>query len=193
MDFVYNTFGKTSQAGGEIYIASKIMVIYAIGIIFVSISTPICSMLQAVGRADLHLKILTIGMIIKVALNYILVSVPEINIQGAGMGTLFCYLFICISGIILLSRETKLRFDYISIFLKPLSCGIICGLAAFSLHGILKVFINYKLATILSIIIAAVIYAIALILVKAFKYEELASVPKLKKFAKVLEKFHLID
>ncbi|MDO4503873.1 MAG: polysaccharide biosynthesis protein, partial [Clostridia bacterium] len=132
MDFVYNTFGKTSQAGGEIYIASKIMVIYAIGIIFVSISTPICSMLQAVGRADLHLKILTIGMIIKVALNYILVSVPEINIQGAGMGTLFCYLFICISGIILLSRETKLRFDYISIFLKPLSCGIICGLVAFS-------------------------------------------------------------
>lgn len=193
MDFVYNTFGKTSQAGGEIYIASKIMVIYAIGIIFVSISTPICSMLQAVGRADLHLKILTIGMIIKVALNYILVSVPEINIQGAGMGTLFCYLFICISGIILLSRETKLRFDYISIFLKPLSCGIICGLAAFSSHGILKVFVNYKLATIFSIIFAAVIYAIALILVKAFKYEELASVPKLKKFAKVLEKFHLID
>lgn len=193
MDFVYNTFGKTSQAGGEIYIASKIMVIYAIGIIFVSISTPICSMLQAVGRADLHLKILTIGMIIKVALNYILVSVPEINIQGAGMGTLFCYLFICISGIILLSRETKLRFDYISIFLKPLVCGIICGVAAFTSHGILKVFINYKLATIFSIIIAAVVYGMALILIKVFGYEELASVPKLNKFAKVLEKFHLID
>ena len=138
-------------------------------------------MVQAVGRADLPLKILTIGMIIKIALNYVLVSIPEINIQGAGMGTLFCYLFICISGIILLSRETKLRFDYISIFLKPLSCGIICGLAAFSSHGILKVFINYKLATILSIIIAAVIYAIALILVKAFKDEELKNKKIIKK------------
>ena len=86
MDLVYNTLGK-GKLSGEICISAQIMSIYAIGIIFVAISTPICSILQAIGRADIPLKILTIGVITKVVLNYILVGIPEINIQGAGIGT----------------------------------------------------------------------------------------------------------
>ncbi len=191
MDLIYNTFGKSSQLG-EICIASQIMSIYAIAIIFVSISTPLCSMLQAVGRADLPLKILTIGMLIKIGLNYILVGIPQINVQGAGIGTLICYLFICISSIILLCRETKMSLNWMSIFIKPFICGIMCIAAAYSSHGFFQKIIDYKISTILSIVIAGFVYVTAVLLSRCLTYSDLSTVPGCKKIVKVLEKYRLL-
>lgn len=191
MDLIYNTFGKSGQVG-EICIASRIMSVYAIGIIFMSISTPLCSMLQAVGRADLPLKVLTAGMIIKIGLNYVLVGIPEINVQGAGIGTLVCYLFVCMSSIILLCKETKIKFNWISVVLKPALCGLMCAAAAYSSHGFLARVINFKLATILSIAIAGMVYILALLLSRCLSYSDLSTVPGCKKIVKVLEKYRLL-
>ena len=168
------------------------MSVYAIGIIFMSISTPLCSMLQAVGRADLPLKVLTAGMIIKIGLNYVLVGIPEINVQGAGIGTLVCYLFVCMSSIILLCKETKIKFNWISVVLKPALCGLMCAAAAYSSHGFLARVINFKLATILSIAIAGMVYILALLLSRCLSYSDLSTVPGCKKIVKVLEKYRLL-
>lgn len=191
MDFVYNTFGKSRQIG-EISIASEIMSIYAIAIIFVSISTPICSMLQAVGRADLPLKILTVGMIIKIVLNYILVGIPEINVQGAGIGTLACYIFVCVSGLVLLHKEAQISFDLKSIVFKPLFCSLLCAAAAYSSYGFLMGLISHKIAFLCAVGIAIIIYVLALLLSKTLTSYDLIMIPGCKKIVKRLEKYHLI-
>ncbi len=190
MDLIYNTFGKSHV--GEIYISAEIMTIYALATILVAISTPICSMLQAVGRADLPLKILTIGMILKVVLNYILVGIPEINIQGAGIGTFICYLFVSVFGIILLNREAKIKINIYKIFVKPLFCGVICGVVAYFSYMFTVKFINPKMSTLIAILLAAIIYVISLFIFKTVTYSDLESIPKGKKIVKVLEKYHLL-
>ncbi len=191
MDLIFNTFGK-SKSIGEVYISSQIMIIYAIGIIFVAIGTPICSTLQAVGRADIPLKALSMGVIMKVVLNYILVGIPEINIQGAGIGTLICYLFVCTICLICLKKETKISFKWRRIFLISLICAIFCGLSAYSSHGLLTFVLPYKIATISSIIIAALVYACFLLLTKTITAKDLETIPKCKKIVKTLEKHGLI-
>ena len=191
MDLIYNTLGKNKQLG-EICVSAQIMSIYAIGIILVAVSTPICSMLQAIGRADIPLKILTVGMVIKVVLNYILVGIPEINIQGAGIGTLVCYLFVCISGIIFLSKNTETKFNMVNIFLKPMICAIICALAAYASQGLLAHVINYKLSTVCAILIAVAVYSVSLLLTGTIAKEDFAAVPKLRRVAGFLEKYKLI-
>lgn len=65
-------------------ITARILFLMGIGAIFASLSTPVNSMLQAVGRTDLPVKLLAVGLIIKITLNYFLVGVPEINVLGAG-------------------------------------------------------------------------------------------------------------
>lgn len=192
MDLVFNSLGK-SKGIGEVVISSQIMNIYAIGIIFVAIGTPICSILQAVGRADIPLKALSIGVTIKVILNYILVGIPEINIQGAGIGTLVCYSFVCFTGLYCLKRETRINFKWSNIFLKPLFCSILCGISAYCSHNLLNLVLSYKLSTVLAIIIACLIYIISLILTKAISSKELNTVPKFRKIVKILEKHKLID
>lgn len=185
MDLVYNTLGKNKDLG-EIAVSAQIMSIYAIGIIFVAIGTPLCSILQAVGRADIPLKILTIGVILKVLLNYVLVGIPEINIQGAGIGTLACYLFVCISSLIFLKKETKTNINYLEVFIKPIFSSILCAVSAYTSHGLLTHIISYKLATVISIIISGFVYLISLILTRTVTKSDLESVPKLKRFAKFL-------
>lgn len=191
MDLIYNTLGKNKQFG-EICVSAQIMSIYAIGIIFVAISTPLCSMLQAIGRADVPLKILTVGMVMKVVLNYILVGIPEINIQGAGIGTLVCYLFVCAYGLFSLAKNTGIKFNFRDIFLRPLVCALICAAAAYASQGLLSYAVNYKLSTILAILIAIFVYGIALLLTGSITKDDFAAVPKLKKISNILEKYKLI-
>ena len=128
----------------------------------------------------------------KVVLNYILVGIPEINIQGAGIGTLVCYLFVCVSGIILLNREARIKVDLLAIIGKPLLCGLVCGAVAYLSHGVCIRFINPKLSTLIAISLAAFAYLIALFLFRAITYSDLSSIPKSKKIVKVLEKYHLL-
>lgn len=192
MDLIYNTLGKNKSAE-EVVISSHIMSIYALGIIFVAIGTPICSTLQAVGRADIPLKALAAGVVMKIAFNYILVGIPEINIQGAGIGTLVCYLFVCAVTLFSLKKETKVSFDFIGVFLKPLLCALICGATAWASQGLMALVIPYKLATVIAIALAAIIYVFALFLTKTVTSKDLATIPKCKKITKVLEKFGMMS
>ena len=192
MDLIYNTFGKNKSAE-EVVISSHIMSIYALGIIFVAIGTPICSTLQAVGRADIPLKALAAGVVMKIAFNYILVGIPEINIQVAGIGTFVCYLFVCVVTLFSLKKETKVSFDFIGVFLKPLLCALICGATAWASLGLMALVIPYKLATVIAIALAAVAYVFALFLTKTVTSKDLATIPKCKKLTKVLEKFGMMS
>lgn len=78
MNLIYGSPARTA----EVSIGANVLQIMGISVIFIATSTPICSMLQAVGRVDLPLKLLSIGMVIKIILNYTLVGIPTINIQG---------------------------------------------------------------------------------------------------------------
>ena len=192
MDLIYNTM-HPGQQNAEIYIGSQIMIISGIGAIFTALSTPVCSMLQAIGRADLPLKILTIGMIIKIVLNYFLVGIPEINIQGAGIGTLACYVFVFMFAIIALCRNTKIHLNFISILVKPCIASTVCSLCVKILHKILCEFISYKLSTILSIFVSAIVYFIVVFALKTVTEEEIESNGKIKKIFFILKKLKIVN
>lgn len=176
----------------ELDIASKVLTVMGISVIFIATSTPICSMLQAVGRVDLPLKLLTVGMIIKILLNYTLVGIPSVNIQGAAVGSLVGYLFIVVVGIYFLCKETKIVPDFMKIFVKPLIASILCGIGAYASYGLISLVFKSRLTVIISILAAVIIYVIALLLIKGLTKDDILMLPKGNKIAKTLEKYHII-
>lgn len=176
----------------EIQIATPILQVMGISVIFIATSTPICSMLQAVGRVDLPLKLLSVGMIIKIALNYILVGIPSINIQGATVGSLVAYLFITAVGIYLLCKETKIVPNFVTVLIRPLFAAIICAISAYLGYNLCCLALPSKISTILAILIAVVMYIFSLLLFRAITKEDIQMLPKGNKIVKVLEKRHLI-
>lgn len=181
-----------SGVADEVEIGSKVLAVMGISVIFIATSTPLCSMLQAIGRMDVPLKLFTIGMAMKIVVNYILVGIPWINIQGANIGSIVCYGFVTVVALFVICRETKIVPDFVSIFVKPLFAGIICGIIAYFSEIFFDIFFKQRIATILAVITAIIVYIIALVLIRAIKREDILQMPKGNKIVKILEKHRLI-
>jgi stage V sporulation protein B len=173
-------------------IIGKILTVLGLGAVFAAMSTPINSMLQAVGRVDLPVKLLAVGLGIKLVLNYTLVGIPEINVMGAGTGTLVCYLFIMVFSLYFLCKETKITPNLIGVFLKPLLSSVICVTAAYFVQK-LGVMLHFgKLGTCLAMLVAGILYVFCMLWFKALSKNDILMLPKGQKIAKILEKHNWI-
>ncbi len=188
LSLIYNG----SSLANEVEIGAKVLAVMGISVIFIATSTPLCSMLQAVGRMDVPLKLYTVGMIIKIVVNYILVGIPEINIQGANVGSIVCYGFVTVVAMFVLCRETKIIPNFVSILIKPLIAGISCGFAAYFSEILFDLVFYQRVATVLAIITAMVVYFFVLLLIRAIKREDILQMPKGTFIVKILEKRKLI-
>lgn len=175
----------------EVYVGSQIIVLLSIAMLFTAMSTPVFSMLQAVGLLNVPLKLLSIGIIIKIICNYILVGIPQINIQGAGAGNLICYIFVTTSAIYHLCKRTKVVPNFVIIFLKPILAAlaaVVCGkLVQFLLSGA-----NFYIGSIISLCLVAIFYFFFMLLIGGIRKSDILMFPKGENLVKVLEKFKWI-
>ena len=173
-------------------ITGKILILLGLGAIFAAISTPINSMLQAVGRVDIPVKLLAVGLLVKIVLNYTLVGIPEINVMGAGTGTLVCYFLITFLALYFLIRETKVTPRLLPIFLKPTLASILSVGPAWLFQRYAALRISGDVATVLAILLAVVLYSFCLLWFRALDRQDLMMLPKGQKIVKILEKHHWI-
>ena len=179
--------GPITQLLGYNEITGKILILLGLGAIFAATDTPINSMLQAVGRVDLPIKLLSVGLVIKVVLNYLLVGIPEINVMGAGIGTLVCYFFLTVFGLVLLCRETKIKLNWIGLFVKPFLSGGVCVLSAYLVQKFASVVVSSRIATVLALFVAVVVYGACMLWTRALQKSDVLMLPKGQKIAKILE------
>lgn len=184
-------------------IGAPILSIYGIFIFLFAVSSPITNMLQALGRTDIPLKSLCIGAVVKIVSNYLLVGNPHINVNGAPIGSVACYLIVVSINLISIIRLTKVKINFMSVFVKPLICA---GLSSVGAYVTYKVFHNIlggignaqsmlngsTISLVLAVIIAVVIYVVALLLIKGIARDDLEMLPKGEKIAKKLEKYGFI-
>jgi stage V sporulation protein B len=180
------------RSGNAPTIVGKILVVLGLAAIFASISTPINSMLQAIGRVDLPVKLLAVGLIIKVVLNYTLVGIPEINVMGAGTGTLVCYFLITFLALYFLVRETGVMPNLVTIFVKPILASCISVGAAWLLQKTAAKLLPEDLATLLAIAVAVFLYLICILWFRALSRQDILMLPRGQKIVKILEKHHWI-
>ena len=178
-------------------ISVEVLKLMGIAVIVFAAATPMCSMLQAVGRVDMPLKLYAVGMVIKVVSNYIFCGIPAINVQGGSIGTLLCYTFVIIVSIYVLIKETGIVPDFKVAVLKPLGASVVCIAASWLTYRALANVVpegtkGLIVSTLSAVIAACVVYAVFLLVFKAIAKEDILMLPKGAKIAGVLEKYHLI-
>ncbi len=168
-------------------IGGPMMRIYGIAAIFAGMAIPMTSLLQAINKQSISLRNVAIGAGLKVVVNYIFVGIPTLNIQGAAIGTVACYMFIFIANLISIIKYTGIKPNVYKSLLKPLFAGLCCGVSTLFVNiG------NGKINTILEICVAAVVYLAVLILINTFEADDVSSLPKGEKILKVLTKCKII-
>lgn len=172
----------------EVFVASTPLKYLGIASIFVAMSIPINSILQGIGRADIPVKLMVVGGIIKLSINYVLVSIPSINIYGAPIGTLVCYMFIVVSSLYLVLMITGIKVNLLDILVKPLVAAILCGISAKATYNLLFSFLHSKYVLIPAIIVGVVIYIYVILLLKTINENDIRMIPKSKKIERTLKK-----
>ncbi len=180
--------GLLYKTEASVEIGGTMLSIYGIAAVFAGISVPMTNMLQAVGKQVASLRNVAIGAAIKVVFNFIFVSIPEINIQGAAIGTVICYLFIFVANTVTLIRATGVVPNFFKSLGKPFIAAVFCGIAAYGV----SLFDDSKINTLLAIGAAVVVYFIALVILNAFEVDDVITLPKGDKIAKIMLKLHII-
>lgn len=175
-----------------IEVGSRVLTVMGLTTIVTSAITPICSMLQGVGKVNIPLILYSGGLVIKVIITYAFVSVISINIQGATAGSFVAYTIMCIVALYLLIKYSKVVPNMLSTIIKPFGAAVICAAGAYFSHIFFDNLVGGRIATILAIVVAVVIYVIALLILRTFTASEVKFLPKGEKIAKLLEKYHLM-
>ncbi len=176
-------------SGGGSVIIGRVLMVLGVAAVFSALGTPVSSMLQAIGRVDLPVKFLTAAMVLKIVINYFLCGIPEINVLGAGIGTLVAYAFSSICQIFMLMKLSGVKIGVKSTFIKPLVCAIICAISAWGASFATQyIGLSMSIACIVGVFVAVVVYIMALLISKTITKYDVSMLPKSEKILNLLEK-----
>ena len=177
----------------SVEVAAPLLRILGIAACFAGMTTPMTNLLQAIGKPTVPVKNIAVGATIKVVVNYILVGIPSINILGAPIGTVCCYLYIAVADLFCIIKYSRVVPSLFVTIIKPLAASSVSALAAyFTQMGLDFLLDGSRLATIGAIFAAIVAYVIALSAFKCITKEDVVTLPKGEKLAKICAKLHII-
>jgi len=163
----------------------------AISIIFVSLLQITTAVLQAYGKTVIPVINMVIGGVIKVVVNYNLVAIPSINIDGAPIGTMICYFVIVCLNMFWIIKETKCSFSIIEYVVKPITSGFVMGIAIYLANKFMTSFGNIVSLGV-CVCLGAFVYIVMLIITRSLNKNDLEMLPKGDKIVKFFEKYKLI-
>ena len=187
-DPIVNVLYPRSNAAGP-----TLLFLLGIASVFVCISLITTAVLQATGHELCPVWSMLAGGAAKVAVNWFLIAAPEVNITGAPIGTLACYVVICIVNYIFLCRTLHERLHIGRCLARPLLSTLAMAVVAWGVYtGLAAVMggdLSWKrtaLAMLVSMVCAVVTYLIAAVKTRAITLADLQLIPKGEKLAKVL-------
>lgn len=173
--------------GETLVTAGNLLAVLGVSLVFTSVVMLTNTMMQAHGFVYLPVMNMFIGGIVKVIVNYILVGNPNINIQGAPVGTLCCYLCITVLNLFTMRKVIRKAPNVPKHLLKPLLAALIMGGVAYGGWRLTaSVTASMLMQCALPIALAAAAYVILVIVLRVVTYDDCMLLPKGEKIAKLL-------
>ena len=120
-----------------------------------------------------------------------MVPIPEIGVNGAAFASVACHVVAFTIAITSLMKNIKLDLTFSKFVIKPVLATTIMGICSYFVYSSLLGIISGKLATIVAIAVAIIIYVLAIIVLRVFSKEEILRMPMGNKICKLLEKLKI--
>lgn len=177
----------------EVDMATGLLQILAVSVVMLSIMRTFSSALQGIGKMVLPVANLFVGALLKIALSYILVGIPVLNVNGAALGTCAAYALASVLNYAALRKYAKVELDMVGTFAKPLISAAIMGVATWAVYKAAYLIVGSNaIATFIAIIIAVAVYFVLVFLTKVLTREDASLIPKGYLIIEIADKLHLI-
>ena len=172
--------------------SAKSLSILGYAIVFVSLVMVTNAILQAMRKERIPVINMAIGGVFKIVINYILVAVPGININGAPVGTICCYVIILSLNLCFIIKEMRIGFNISEFIVKPVICVAVMAVGVLFVNRLTSS-MHYAISVLLSIGAGAIVYFIMIFALKTVNYDDILMVPKGEKIADIMVKFKIIN
>lgn len=182
---IYNLIYPNAALGYELLQLS------AVSLVFTALNQTVTGALQGLGKVHVPAFALAVGCIVKTVLNCILISVPQINIYGAVIGSIMCQLTVFVIELSGIYKYIDKRHAIKNILIKPLFCSVLMCAVTYPTYKIGNSVIHSNAAAlVLAIVISALAYGVFVVLFKVFGTDELAKTPIFGKVYAFFDKKH---
>ena len=177
---------------GDNTIPALLLMTGAITIVSYSLSTITNAMLQGVNRMSSPVKNAAASLVIHLISLFVMLVVFKWNIYAVIISTIVFSVSMCILNSISLKRAIEYKQEKRKTFVIPAIASVIMGIVAFFAEMILSKMMPGKLATIVTVLIAIVVYLVSLLTFGGLTEEEILAMPKGRLLAKIFKKLHLL-
>ena len=147
--------------------------LYGFTMIFFCLSGAVVFSVQAIGCASKSIPSFIVAAVIRVSLNFILVSNARFNIYGAAVSDIVAYAVILVFNMRIISKYAGVKYGFVKMMLKPLLCaGAAYVLTLCTYNGLFDFQNEFAVFVALSIIYA-VILTFLIIVSKTVEFSEL--------------------
>jgi stage V sporulation protein B len=174
----------------EVAETAVVFAIMSISTIPMSPMVTLTGALQGIDRQMLPVRNMAIGAVVKVILTYILVGIKFVNVNGASIGTIVCYVVATVLNIRDVKREAGVEFDFKDTYIKPLISSLVMGASAILSYKVLMLILKSNaVSCLLAICFAVLVYGVMVLVTKTITLEEIGRLPKGEKLVGLLRKF----
>ncbi|WP_032120819.1 putative polysaccharide biosynthesis protein [Clostridium amazonitimonense] len=175
----------------------EIMTYGAIVVVFMAIVQIQTTILQSINRLYIVIVSLGVGILAKLITNYYLVAIPSININGAVIGSLLCFLIPMIINNIALNSALRVRISLIKVAVKPTLAAILMAVVikilnanfSFILELVGNTYVLSSIFTLISVFVGMIVYLYGLVLTGGITKKDMKALPN--KLTKLVPKFIL--
>ncbi len=168
--------------------------VLGIACIFTCVMILTNAILQTYGKERLPIFTMIAGGLVKISMNYWLVGKPEVNIHGAPISTLCCYVTIASLNLFFVWKYSPRKPRYLQLFLKPMFASVLMGGAAWAVWGFVdralssghSSYMANAAATLCGILAGAAVYGVLVIALGILRAEDLRSIPYGARLARLL-------
>lgn len=165
--------------------------ISALTILFTVLEQTINGALQGLGKVMVPAIALGIGVAAKFVCNLVLVPIPSIGAAGAAIGSVVCHMVAFIIVYMVLRKHMKLNLKFSKFIFKPIIATIMMSICSWFVYINLQGIIAERMATMIALIVAVIIYVLALIVLRIFTKEEIYMIPYGTKIYRLLVKLKI--
>ncbi|MDR2939963.1 MAG: polysaccharide biosynthesis protein [Clostridiales bacterium] len=165
----------------------------SISILFLALTQISTGMLQGIGRVKVPAFAALCGALLKIPLNYIFISIHELNVTGSVISTIFCYFLAAAIDVYFLIKYTNVKLDFATILIKPMAAAAVMGVACYTFyHSSIFLTENNTISVIISILISIFAYFTMLLLLRGLQRDDIIELPFGSKICYVLEQINML-
>ena len=176
--------------GEKLTLATSLMTVLGICIIFNAIVLLTNAIMQAHGHVNIPVINMLVGGVVKLVIVFILTGNPRIGILGTPIGSLLCYLCITALNLFSMRRVLPQAPRILTNMLRAIVAAAIMGVAAFGTWKGLLLLSGGSLSRVIAcgvpIAVGAAVYVVLAVKLRAITREDCLLLPKGEKIAKLL-------